>query len=139
MKLVTTSEPLTNIAPAKVESRSLRRRHLRYPLAAVVKYQWSARNLMMGEGEGRSRDISEAGTFVLTNALPPVGASIDVAIQLPAWQVGAAALRMEMTGEVVRVDVPPGQERKWGFAISSAKTLLKRKMAESEMRTEREQ
>ncbi len=45
---------------------------------------------MMGEGEGRSRDISEAGTFVLTNALPPVGASIDVAIQLPAWQVGAA-------------------------------------------------
>jgi hypothetical protein len=139
MKLVTTSEPLTNIAPAKVGCRSLRRRHLRYPLAADVKYQWSARNLMMGEGEGRSRDISEAGTFVLTNALPPVGASIDVAIQLPAWQAGAAALCMEMTGEVIRVDVPPGQERKWGFAISSAKTLLKRKMAESEMQAEREQ
>jgi hypothetical protein len=139
MKLVTTSEPLTNSAPAKVGCRSLRRRHLRYPLAAGVKYQWSARNLMMGEGEGRSRDISEAGTFVLTNALPPVGASIDVAIQLPAWQVGAAALCMEMTGEVIRVDVPPGQERKWGFAISSAKTLLKRKMAESEMQAEREQ
>ena len=117
----------------------MRRRHLRYPLAADVKYQWSARNLMMGEGEGRSRDISEAGAFVLTNALPPVGASIDVAIQLPAWQVGAAALRMEMTGEVIRVDVPPGQERKWGFAISSVKTLLKRKMAESEMQAEREQ
>jgi len=94
---------------------------------------------MMGEGEGRSRDISEAGTFVLTNALPPVGASIDVAIQLPAWQVGAAALRMEMTGEVIRVDVPPGQERKWGFAISSVKTLLKRRMAENEMQAEKEQ
>jgi hypothetical protein len=93
----------------------------------------------MGEGEGRSRDISEAGAFVLTNALPPVGASIDLAIQLPAWQVGAAALRMEMTGEVIRVDVPPGQERKWGFAISSLKTLLKRKMAESELQAERKQ
>jgi hypothetical protein len=46
---------------------------------------------------------------------------------------------MEMTGEVIRVDVPPGQERKWGFAISSAKTLLKRKMAESEMQAERKQ
>jgi hypothetical protein len=139
MKLVTTSEPLTNIASAKEASRSLRRRHLRYPLAAQVKYQWSARNLLMGEGEGSSRDISEAGTFVLTNALPPVGASIDVAIQLPAWQMGAAALRMEMTGEVVRVDVPPGQERKWGFAISAAKTLLKRKPAESELQAERKQ
>src|SRR5260370_2483035 len=98
MKLVTTSEPLTNMAPAKVGCRSLRRRHLRYPLAAAVKYQWSARNLMMGEGEGRSRDISEAGTFVLTNALPPVGASIDVASQLPPCQVRAAALRIEMAG-----------------------------------------
>jgi hypothetical protein len=46
---------------------------------------------------------------------------------------------MEMTGEVIRVDVPPGQERKWGFAISSAKTLLKRKMPESEMQAERDQ
>jgi len=139
MKLVTTSEPLTNIASAKETPKSLRRRHLRYPLAAEVRYQWSARNLVMGEGEGRSRDISEAGAFVVTNALPPVGASIDLAIQLPAWQVGAAALRMEMTGEVIRVDVPPGQERKWGFAISSLKTLLKRKIAEGELQAERKQ
>src|SRR5258708_10797291 len=101
MKLVTTSEPLTNIAPAKVGCRSLRRRHLRYPLAAGVKYQWSARNLMMGEGEGRSRDISDAGTFVLTNALPPVRASIDMAIQLPAWQLSAATPCMERTSAAV--------------------------------------
>ena len=140
MKLVTTSESVINVASAKESSsRSLRRRHLRYPLAAEVKYQWSARNVTIGEGEGRSRDISEGGTFVLTNAPPPVGASIDLAIQLPAWQVGAAALRMEMTGEVIRVDVPPNQEQKWGFAISSMKTLLKRRMDDTELYAERKQ
>jgi len=33
---------------------------------------------------------------------------------------------MEMTGEVVRVDVAPGHEQEWGFAVNSLKTLLKR-------------
>jgi len=33
---------------------------------------------------------------------------------------------MEMTGEVVRVDVPPGNEQKWGFAVCALKTLLRR-------------
>jgi PilZ domain len=93
---------------------------------------------MLGHGEGHSRDVSEGGTFVLADALPPVGASIDLTIQLPAWQVGAAALRMEMTGEVIRVDVPPGHERKWGFAISSKKTSLTR-FEESELHAERRQ
>jgi hypothetical protein len=128
MKLLSTSEPPASVATAKsAPSSSLRRRrHLRYPVEAEVKYQWSTQSSTLGEGDGRSRDISQGGAFVLTNALPPVGASIDLTIQLPAWQVGAAALRMEMTGEVVRVDVPPGLEQKWGFAVCSLKTLLRR-------------
>jgi len=128
MKLLSTSEPSTSVATARsAGSSSLRRRrHLRYPVEAEVKYQWSTHSSTLGEGDGRSRDISQGGAFVLTNALPPVGASIDLTIQLPAWQVGAAALRMEMTGEVVRVDVPPGNEHKWGFAVCSLKTLLRR-------------
>jgi hypothetical protein len=127
MKLLSTSEPPASVATARSAANSLRRRrHLRYPVEAEVKYQWSTQSSTLGEGDGRSRDISQAGAFVLTNALPPVGASIDLTIQLPAWQVGAAALRMEMTGEVVRVDVPPGHEQKWGFAVCSLKTLLRR-------------
>jgi hypothetical protein len=128
MKLLSTSEAPASVATARsAASSSLRRRrHLRYPVEAEVKYQWSTQSSTLGEGDGRSRDISQGGAFVLTNALPPVGASIDLTIQLPAWQVGAAALRMEMTGEVVRVDVPPGHEQKWGFAVCSLKTLLRR-------------
>jgi len=128
MKLLSTSEPPTSVARARSQSSNSlrRRRHLRYPVEAVVKYQWSTRSSTLGEGQGHSRDISEGGAFVLTNDLPPVGASVDLAIQLPAWQVGAAALRMEMTGEVGRIDVPPGHEQKWGFAVCSLKTLLRR-------------
>ena len=128
MKLLSTSEPSAGVATARSPASSSlhRRRHLRYPVEAEVKYQWSTQSSTLGEGDGRSRDISQGGAFVLTNALPPVGASIDLTIQLPAWQVGAAALRMEMTGEVVRVDVPPGNEQKWGFAVCSLKTLLRR-------------
>jgi hypothetical protein len=139
MKLATTTEPPSVATTRSAPGNSFRRRrHLRYPLAAAVKYRWSTPKLMLGQGEGHSRDVSEGGTFVLADALPPVGASIDVTIQLPAWQVGAAALRMEMTGEVIRVDVPPGHEQKWGFAISSKKTLLKR-LEENEFRVERKQ
>jgi hypothetical protein len=137
---VLTSEAPSSVAARKATSCSAlrRRRHLRYPLAAAVKYHWSTQRLVLGQGEGRSRDLSEGGTFVVADALPPVGASIDLTIQLPAWQVGAAALRMEMTGEVIRVDVPPGNQHKWGFAISSKKTLLKR-IDGNETRAERKQ
>ena len=48
-------------------------------------------------------------------------------------------MQMEMTGEVIRVDVPPNQEQKWGFAISSMKTLLKRRMDDTELYAERKQ
>jgi hypothetical protein len=127
MKLVSMSEAQGGIAAVKqARGPALRRRHLRYPLAAEVKYQWSIRNVMRGEGQGQSRDVSESGAFVLSRAIPPVGAAISLEIQLPAWQLGATALRMEMTGEVVRVDVPPGRENGWGFAIASAKTILRR-------------
>jgi hypothetical protein len=128
MKLLSASDSPASVAtPRSASGNSLRRRrHLRYPVEAEVKYQWSTRNSILGEGDGRSRDISQGGAFVLTNDPPPLGASIDLTIQLPAWQVGAAALRMEMTGEVIRVDVPPGHEQKWGFAVCSLKTLLRR-------------
>src|SRR6266581_8638153 len=93
MKLLSTSEPPASVATAKSAPSSAlrRRRHLRYPVEAEVKYQWSTQSSTLGEGDGRSRDISQGGAFVLTNALPPVSASIDLTIQLPAWQVGAAA------------------------------------------------
>jgi hypothetical protein len=128
MKLAGIAESQNNVAAVKANSpQALRRRkHLRYPLAADAKYQWTIRNFTRGKGEGKSRDVSEGGAFVLTESLPPVGALINVSIQLPAWQIGATSLRMEMTGEVIRVEVPPGREMRWGFAIASAKTQLHR-------------
>jgi PilZ domain len=134
MKLVTASESGTSAATANTTSvRALgHRRHIRYPLEAELNYQWSTRGSVSGNGVGRSRNISEGGTFVIANVLPPLGASIALTIHLPAWQAGAAALRMEMTGEVVRVDVPPGREQIWGFAICSLRTLLRR-LADGEL------
>jgi hypothetical protein len=126
MKVLSTSERPASVASAKSESSLRRRRDLRYPVAAEVTFRWSTRSSMLGEGNGQSRDVSQGGAFILARSLPPVGSAIDLTVQLPAWQVGAASLRMEMTGEVVRVELPPGHEGNWGFAVCSLKTVLRR-------------
>jgi len=93
-------------------------------LAADVKYQWSARNLMMGEGEGAAATSAKQARSCLRTHYP-WWRFLDVAIQLPAWQVGAAALRMEMTASDPDRRAPRARTE-MGLCDPSAKTLLKR-------------
>jgi len=102
---------------------------MRYPIQVPVRFSWSVRNGAMlarygamRQGKGRSRDISEGGAFVFARNLPPVGASISLSIQFRS--AGSRFLRMEVTGEVVRVELPLERKLHWGFAVASKTVAL---------------
>jgi hypothetical protein len=90
---------------------------IRFPIAAPVTFNWLARNGTQHQGTGRSRNVSEGGAFVVTRKLPPIGACIDLSIQFPYTALNGRILRMEMTGEVVRLELPLDHKSKWGFAV----------------------
>jgi hypothetical protein len=39
-------------------------------------------------------------------------------------QTGGPSSRLEMRGEVYRVETPTGRESHWGFAINATKTVM---------------
>jgi PilZ domain len=101
-----------------------RRRHLRYPIRVAVTVQWLARTGPKGCVKAKTKDISEGGAFVFSRVLPPLGAIVELTVQLPVKQTGAPSSRLEMCGEVYRVETPTGRESKWGFAINATKTVM---------------
>jgi hypothetical protein len=101
---------------AKEEESSKKRGHRRYSIHLPVVFTWSAGSGAMRQGRGRSRDISELGAFVFARNLPVVGASICLSI--PFQSPGGRTMQMEMTGEVVRVELPLRRKFHWGFAVA---------------------
>jgi hypothetical protein len=95
---------------------------VRYPIQVPVTFSWSVRNGAMRQGKGRSRDVSEGGAFVFARNLPLAGASISLSIQFRG--AGGRFLRMEVTGEVVRVELPLERKLHWGFAVASKTVAL---------------
>jgi PilZ domain len=101
-----------------------RRRHIRYPIRVGVSVQWVAPQGRKGWLKGRTRDISEGGAFVVSRTLPPLGAFVELEIQLTTRQTGAPSSRLEMQGEVLRVETPSSRPSQWGFAINATKTVM---------------
>lgn len=56
--------------------------------------------------------------------ISPVGASISLSVQFPTAATGGRLLRMEMSGEVVRVELPLGRKASWGFAVACKRRAL---------------
>ena len=100
------------------------RTQMRFPIAAPVTFNWLARNGTQHQGTGRSRNVSEGGAFVFTRKLPPIGACIDLSIQFPSSALNGRIPRMEMTGEVVRLELPLDHKSKWGFAVVRKQSSL---------------
>lgn len=93
------------------------RRTLRFPLQTAVSFWWTNGNGNKHEGEGRSRDVSEHGAFVLASLCPPVGANVVLKIALEGIPNGIGSLPVELKGEVLRVEQPPTETEDSGFAI----------------------
>ena len=67
--------------------------------------------------EGRTRDISETGAFVLASTCPPEGIHIGFKVFLPALSGFERKTSVEADGHVLRVERTPGRQACDGFAI----------------------
>jgi PilZ domain len=94
-----------------------RRRNTRYDLRTQVRFSWKGPDGVRHLKEGLTRDISEAGIFVLTDFRPPSGTRVWFEVSYPS--ASAQQVRIRAHGQVVRVesaDQSPGQG---GFAAAT--------------------
>src|SRR5258708_2778186 len=114
-------EPTTQAVQARQYSSS-RRRQIRYPLRTPVIYRWLDNNGLQRRARGWTRDISEAGAYVLSSQCPPKGELVELKFKLLALReqrTPQSNEHLEMGGEVVRVDVAEIAGVAVGFAVRS--------------------
>jgi PilZ domain-containing protein len=75
--------------------------------------------------EGRVRDISEKGVFVVASTRPPLGTEVGFKFFFPAFPGFEPRTHVEALGEVLRVEQGDGGKKREGFAILTRHTLLR--------------
>jgi len=98
---------------------------IRFPLEATVAFSWHDETGETQQGEGRTRDISEHGVFVYTQACPPVGITVRLRILLEDITDLAQPLRIQVEGHVLRVEEPTPERKNSGFAVMSDEVMLR--------------
>jgi PilZ domain-containing protein len=93
------------------------RKAIRFPLQAPVVFWWTDENGNHQQGEGRSRDISESGTFVHAASCPPLGASVGLRVSLEVAAGATETLPIEFDGHVLRVERVNAGGESSGFAV----------------------
>ena len=68
-------------------------------------------------GRGITRDISTFGVFVITDALPPVGARVQMEIALPKLTDTGSGMQLTCEGVVLRCESDDATMR--GFAAAA--------------------
>jgi len=103
------------------------RNAIRFPLEASVQFWWKDETGTDHQNEGRSRDISERGVFVVSNDCPPQGVKIGLRLSLEELPNVARGLWMAIDGYVLRVENWAGGwgREKYGFAVFSEEAMLK--------------
>jgi len=100
------------------------RKAIRFPLEALTVFWWLDRGVVK-RSEGRTRDISEKGAFVLAGTCPPQGIQIGFKVSLPALSGFEHRTRVEADGHVLRVERAHGHEECEGFAILIEHMLMR--------------
>ncbi len=93
------------------------RKTKRYQLTAPAIFMWAPSDGKPQSGQGVTRDINTFGVYVTTDALPPVGARIQIEITLPKLADTGAGMHLQGEGVVLRCDY--GDSAKNGFAASA--------------------
>lgn len=100
------------------------RKGIRFPLEAPVVFWWVDSGITK-RGEGRTRDISERGAFVLASTCPPRGTQTGFKIFLPALPGSEQKTTLEAEGQVLRVEQAQEPKELEGFAILAQHIILR--------------
>jgi hypothetical protein len=93
------------------------RKHKRYKVNAPVNFMWATHGGEPQSGQGITRDINTFGVYVVTDALPSVGARVQMEITLPAFRDTGPGMQLTCEGVVLRCDGDGTPKR--GFAASA--------------------
>jgi hypothetical protein len=93
------------------------RRATRYRLSAPVLFMWASQDGRPKSGQGVTRDINTIGVFIGTDALPPVGARVQIEIVLPKLADSSPGMHLLGEGKVLRCAYGDATQR--GFAASA--------------------
>lgn len=99
--------------------RMNRRRCIRYPLRALALVEWESRGGTCKHARGWTKDVSEAGAYVVCSQCPNEGDVIQLVLKFPVYPTPGSGRRTEidMNGSVLRVDRDPVHGRELGFAV----------------------
>jgi hypothetical protein len=93
-----------------------RRRHVRFGLKAPLSLVCKEDHHGECDGNGYTRDVSECGLFVVTDAQVPLNAKIHIEIEFTTV-VTHSPLVMTADGRIVRIESKPGEAA--GFAVET--------------------
>ena len=93
------------------------RKAKRYPVSAPALFMWAPKNEKSQSGRGVTRDINTSGVYIQSDAMPPVGALVQLEILLPKLGDTSPGMHLQGEGIVLRCDY--GGASKSGFAASA--------------------
>ncbi len=80
------------------------RKAKRYQLSAPAFFMWAPQDGEPQSGQGVTRDINTFGVYVLTDAVPPVGARVQMEIVLPKLADTGSGMHLHGEGVVLRAE-----------------------------------
>ena len=92
------------------------RKAKRYRLSATALFMWAPKDGKPQSGKGVTRDINTSGIYVLTDAMPPIGARLQMEIVLPKLADTSPGMHLQGEGIVLRCEY--GDDSRRGFAAS---------------------
>ena len=97
---------------------------IRYPLEASVVFWWKDENGILKQEQGRGRDASDRGAFIVSAVCPPVGTAIGLRIFMEGFSDEAAAVRIDVEGRVLRVERSKARAGNSGFAVLLSNAIV---------------
>jgi len=93
-------------------------------LEASVVFWWKDENGILKQEQGRGRDASDRGAFIVSPACPPLGTAIGLTIFMEGLPDEAAALRIEVEGRVLRIERSEASAGNSGFAVLLSNAIV---------------
>lgn len=86
-------------------------------MSAPAFYSWQGAGGAPLEGQGKTRDISFLGAFVLSESLPPPGAHLEINVYFPPATGAPKSVQLHGEGQVLRLSGKGTAESGFAAAI----------------------